>query len=107
MKHLVLFLLFLPSISLAQSNVPENAANATPPKYTIVNGKKFFLLQNARHFTGNGLSPSALSVVNHPHSPAVTHNNARPTPSYNGEASPKDEQSKNNAILSVFPSSAR
>jgi hypothetical protein len=108
MKRLILFitaLLMVPLAAFAQTVQPLTSPNtpaapAPAPKYVIVDGKKFFLLQNAHRFTGSNNSPSALSVVHHPRNAAVTRNSAKATPAYNGEDSPK----KKDDILSVFPS---
>jgi hypothetical protein len=45
---------------------PLKSLQQTSPNVTIIDGKKFFSLQNARHFTGSTNSPRALSVIHHP-----------------------------------------
>lgn len=58
--------LFLPVIASAQG-----ATQLAPaaPKYEIIDGKKFFMLNSARRMpasSGNALSPGAQAVMNHP-----------------------------------------
>jgi hypothetical protein len=71
----ILFLVvLLPCATLAQSAngvtvVGASSGAARSGNVIIVNGKKFFLLSNARHFTAGPNSPSALSVMHHPRPP--------------------------------------
>lgn len=38
----------------------------SPPNVTVIDGKRFYSLQNVRRFTGGLDSPRALSVMHHP-----------------------------------------
>ena len=50
----------------APGPVPVKPLLQNPPNVTIVNGKRFYSLQNVRRFTGSLNSPRALSVLHHP-----------------------------------------
>lgn len=63
-----LFCILLSCVALADDGpkpVPVRQG-LNPPNVTIVNGKRFYSLQNVRRFTGGVDSPRALSVMHHP-----------------------------------------
>jgi len=105
MKYLPLLCIAL--LPFAAFAADETAATTAPakPGVVIVNGKKFFPLQNARRFTGSSNSPSALSVQHHPRTqpPAPTIRRAaalQPAPA-SGDTSKATTTSPSD-VLSVF-----
>ena len=73
MKKLVfLFCLLFTFSALAEDGASSlKPLRAEKPGITVIDGKRFFSLQNARRQTGSGWSPSALSVMHHPRDPRI------------------------------------
>lgn len=100
---------WIPALFLTLFALPALGADAIKPPYTIIDGRKFYSLQNARHFLG-GTTPAGMMVLHHAR-PAPPGHRAPPlamTPA-SGQtqataASPASTMpdAKRNDILSVF-----
>ncbi len=68
MVRFYIIALFLFSVACAQDAYAIALKQVQQPaNVQIINGKKFFSLQNARRFTGSTNSPKALSVMSRAH----------------------------------------
>jgi hypothetical protein len=79
----------------------------TPPNVEIINGKRFFSLQNVRRFNGDTNNPKALSVLHHPRSEgALMARNGRrlppPSPATPAAGAPGLNKPDSDKVLSIF-----